>query len=45
MIMIYILQNKLVKFDGDGFEPIYYDDGSRYKLSSLMEQQNLEFGM
>ena len=27
--------NRFVKFDGEAFEPIYYDDGSRYKTSYM----------
>ena len=27
--------NRFVKFDGEAFEPIYYDDGSRYKTSNM----------
>ena len=27
--------NKFMKIDGNAFEPIYYDDGSKYKTSSM----------
>ena len=27
--------NKFIKFDGDAFEPIYFDDGSKYKLAAM----------
>ena len=27
--------NKFVKFDGEGYEPVYYDDGSKYKTSGF----------
>ena len=27
--------NRFIKFDGEAFEPIYFDDGSRYKLASF----------
>lgn len=27
--------NKFIKFDGEGFEPIYFEDGSRYKINSM----------
>ena len=32
--------NKFIKFDGDAFEPVYYDDGSKYSVSSYL---NTEF--
>ena len=27
--------NKFIKFDGEGFEPVYFDDGSKYKTSGM----------
>ncbi len=27
--------NKFIKFDGNGYEPLYFSDGSRYKLVAL----------
>ena len=27
--------NRFIKFDGEGFEPVYYDDGSKYKTSGM----------
>ena len=33
--------NKFVKFDGEAYEPIYFDDGSKYKTNSM--NGNAEF--
>ena len=27
--------NRFIKFDGEGFEPVYYDDGSKYKTLGM----------
>ena len=27
--------NRFIKFDGEGFEPVYYSDGSRYKTKNM----------
>ena len=27
--------NKFIKFDGEGYEPVYYDDGSKYTTRSM----------
>ena len=27
--------NKFIKFDGEGFEPVYYSDGSKYRIGDM----------